>query len=100
MFSDKARNTLRIVVGLYILYLGGSLAVDVYKAKPSNMILLIAIGIAFVVIGGCIAGFAVKGYIAASMAEREEAASDEDDLAELEEDSEEEELQRSQKLTE
>ena len=79
MFSDKARNTLRIVVGLYLLYLGGSLVVDVYKAKPENMVLLIMIGIAFAIIGGIVAGFAVKGYIAASKAEREELESEEDE---------------------
>lgn len=75
--TDKGRAVLRIVVGIYLVYLGGSLIKSAVEGQPNNMVLFILAGTAFVIIGGVFAFFAGKQYMEISKAERAEIGTDE-----------------------
>ena len=54
--NKKAGCGFRIAVGAYLAYLGGSILYQMTKEKPSNMALMVAVAVVFLIVG---AGYAV-----------------------------------------
>lgn len=59
--NQKSSYAFRIVLGGWLVYLGGSLLYQMFKEKPSNMIVMCMIAAAFMIIGGIFAGASLKG---------------------------------------
>ncbi|MEF9942084.1 MAG: hypothetical protein RR920_06695 [Lachnospiraceae bacterium] len=53
--SDKSRDMLRIIVGGYLCYLGGSLFLNAWQEKPDNYVLFLLAGIFFIAVGVAVA---------------------------------------------
>lgn len=75
--NKRAMETLRIVAGLYLAYLGGDLIRSLIKGKPDNMVVMMLFGVLFLAVGGFVAISAMKSSFARLKAERDEAAHEE-----------------------
>lgn len=58
--NDKSRCAFRIVLGGWLVYLGCSLLWQMYNERPSNMILMSAIAVVFVIVGTVCVGHSLK----------------------------------------
>ncbi|SHK06699.1 YgaP family membrane protein [Hespellia stercorisuis] len=72
--SSKSKNMLRVVVGIYLIYLGASMIKDVFAQRPDYASLLILAGAVFVLVGAFFAYKSFRAYLADQKAEREEDA--------------------------
>lgn len=76
--TQKARKTLMALVGAYLAYTGISLILEVTKSNPKNMTAFVLVGLFFVAFGALTIVLNVKGFIAESKKEQEEAQALED----------------------
>ena len=55
--SEKSGLALRIVAGLYLIYLGVKIILQVYQEQPGNLAFMVAVSILFILVG---AGYALS----------------------------------------
>ena len=58
--NDKVRSLLMLMVGAYIVFLGGDLIYGVIKGTSEKPVLFIVIGAVFVVLGILVVGYNIK----------------------------------------
>lgn len=58
--NKKSGHIIRIVLGVYLAWLGVRLVVQAVQGKPSNMLFMEAMGVLFLIIGAVYAGFSVR----------------------------------------
>lgn len=58
--SNKSRDMLKIVVGLYLIWLGFDLGKSALTNRPDNYLMFVLCGAAFIIVGGAIAIFSAK----------------------------------------
>ncbi|MGO5053531.1 hypothetical protein ACTQ6A_13675 [Lachnospiraceae bacterium LCP25S3_G4] len=83
--NDKSRNILRLIVGGYLIYLGGSLFMDVLKEKPNNYVLFLIAGVFFIAVGGIIIFLNLKSALHSSTNTEEESEEEENEDNKIEE---------------
>jgi len=89
--SKKPGLMLRIVAGIYLAYLGVRLIQQVRAEQPSNSLLMMCFGVAFIVVGAVFVVVSGRSVLKQAKEDRENAAMDqeEDDPEDYEEESDE-----------
>lgn len=82
--NKNAAYALRIVLGGYLVYLGIRILILMVQEKPADMILMCAMSVIFIAVGGGYAGYCIKKVLDIR---KEEKGSFESDGAEEDEDS-------------
>ena len=77
--NKKAAYALRLVLGAYLAYLGVKLIIQMVQERPTNMILMCALSVVFVIVGGGYAIYSLKKLLDIRKEERGTAVSDEPD---------------------
>lgn len=68
--NNKRGHIIRAVLGGYLVYLGVRILMQVIENQPSNQTLMSVLAVLFLIIGGCYAGFSIRGIIKAVKSER------------------------------
>lgn len=81
--NEKSWLVLRIVAGLYVIYLGYQIVSGMLTERPENMVFMMTAGILFIVIGAVIVIISAKSVIAMrnKLQNEEETSSEEDNSA-------------------
>ena len=77
--NKKAAYALRLILGAYLAYLGVKLIIQMVQERPTNMILMCALSVVFVIVGGGYAIYSLKKLLDIRKEERGTAVSDEPD---------------------
>ena len=75
--NKKSGLVLRIVAGMYLVYLGIRIIQQVYQEQPSNLALMVGMSIIFIVVG---AGYAVISAKKVWTLNKEQSENSSDDL--------------------
>ncbi len=75
--NKKSGLVLRIVAGMYLVYLGIRIIQQVYQEQPSNLALMVGMSIIFIVVG---AGYAVISAKKVWALNKEQSENSSDDL--------------------
>ena len=67
--NNKRGHIIRAVLGGYLAYLGVRILMQVIENKPSDQTLMSVLAVLFIIIGGCYAGFSIRGIIRAVKSE-------------------------------
>jgi len=70
----KPGSIIRLIAGGYVFYLGVQLIRQLQEERPSNMALLMVFAVLFIIVGGGIVIFAVKGVLRSMKDEKLEQA--------------------------
>ena len=100
--NKKGGNVIRIVLGVYLIYLGVSIFIEVVQKNPANSGFMGAAGGIFVIVGAVYAFFAAKKVFAEMKKEKnakEELSVSEPDRNEREESEKENKVNTREKIT-
>ncbi|MDD3140154.1 MAG: hypothetical protein PHX08_14420 [Lachnospiraceae bacterium] len=61
--NNRTRSVFKVIAGGYLVYLGGTLFLDVLKSKPNNYVLFLIAGVFFIAMGGYLAVINLKGMM-------------------------------------
>ena len=64
--NKNSGHIFRIVAGIYLIYLGVKILMDVTRKQPSNMVFMAVMSVIFIVIGALYAGTALKKMLGIS----------------------------------
>lgn len=78
--NKKAAFALRFVLGGYLAFVGVRLIIQMVREKPTNMILMCALSVVFVIVGGGYAIYSLKKLLDIRKEERGTVVSDESEV--------------------
>lgn len=70
--NKNSGHIFRIVAGIYLIYLGVKILMDVTRKQPSNMVFMSVMSVIFIVIGALYAGTALKKMLGISFKKKEQ----------------------------
>lgn len=76
MRNDKTRDTLLIIIGGYLIYLGVTIIQDIMGTSVDNVMFLYLASIFFIAIGGCMVFIKVKAVLGSEYVQEEDSEDD------------------------